>query len=131
MRRWTGATRAWFYLDSTAANGYVPALPSEPVDLIYLCFPNNPTGATATRAQLAAWAEYARQNRALILFDAAYEAFIRDPSRRIDDEIPAGARRGWRLSFAATPNRRLDGLALSLDPWCPRSAWPGTTAASA
>ena len=67
------------YLDSTAANGYVPALPSEPVDLIYLCFPNNPTGATATRAQLAAWVEYARQNRALILFDAAYEAFIRDP----------------------------------------------------
>ena len=74
-----GRYPGFVYLDSTAANGYVPALPSEPVDLIYLCFPNNPTGATATRAQLAAWVEYARQNRALILFDAAYEAFIRDP----------------------------------------------------
>lgn len=67
------------YLDSSAANGYVPEPPREPVDLIYLCFPNNPTGATATRAQLAAWVDYARRHRALILFDAAYEAFIRNP----------------------------------------------------
>ena len=74
-----GRYPGFVYLDSTAANGYVPALPSEAVDLIYLCFPNNPTGATATRAQLAAWVDYARQHRALILFDAAYEAFIRDP----------------------------------------------------
>ena len=74
-----GRYPGFVYLDSTAANGYVPALPSEPVDLIYLCFPNNPTGATATRAQLTEWVEYARQNRALILFDAAYEAFISDP----------------------------------------------------
>ena len=66
------------YLDSTAANGFVPAPPAEPVDLVYLCFPNNPTGATATREQLAAWVAYARANKALILFDAAYEAFIRD-----------------------------------------------------
>lgn len=67
------------YLECNAANGYVPALPDTPVDLIYLCFPNNPTGATATRAQLQAWVDYAQANRALILFDAAYEAFIRDP----------------------------------------------------
>ena len=67
------------YLESTAANGYVPALPSQPVDLIYLCFPNNPTGATATRAQLQAWVDYARAHKALIVFDAAYVAFIRDP----------------------------------------------------
>ncbi len=67
------------YLDCTADNGFVPALPNEPVDLIYLCFPNNPTGATATRAQLKTWVDYARDNNALILFDAAYEAFIRDP----------------------------------------------------
>lgn len=66
------------YLDSTATNGFVPAPPAEPVDLVYLCFPNNPTGATATREQLAAWVAYARANKALILFDAAYEAFIRD-----------------------------------------------------
>jgi LL-diaminopimelate aminotransferase len=67
------------YLDSTPANGYIPALPSQPVDLIYLCFPNNPTGAVATRAQLAAWVDYAKRHRAVILFDSAYETFIRDP----------------------------------------------------
>jgi len=68
------------YLDSTRANNYVPDLPAEKVDLIYLCFPNNPTGSTITRDQLQTWVEYARANRALILFDAAYEAFIRDDS---------------------------------------------------
>ncbi len=68
------------YLDGSADNGFVPPLPAEAVDLIYLCFPNNPTGATATREQLAAWVDYARANKAIILFDAAYEAFIRDPS---------------------------------------------------
>ena len=66
------------YLDSTKENNYVPALPEEPVDLIYLCFPNNPTGSTATKEQLKTWVDYARDNKALILFDAAYEAFIRD-----------------------------------------------------
>jgi LL-diaminopimelate aminotransferase len=67
------------YLECTAANGYVPAVPAAPVDLIYLCFPNNPTGAVANRAQLAAWVEFAKKNKAVILFDAAYEAYIRDP----------------------------------------------------
>jgi LL-diaminopimelate aminotransferase len=74
--RYAGIT----YLPCTTENGYVPTLPEDPVDLIYLCFPNNPTGATATREQLAAWVKYARDNQALILFDAAYEAFIRDPA---------------------------------------------------
>ncbi len=67
------------YLDSTAANGYVPAIPGVATDLIYLCFPNNPTGAVATKAQLAAWVDYAKKNKAIILFDSAYEAYIRDP----------------------------------------------------
>lgn len=66
------------YLDGTAENGFVPELPAEPVDLIYLCFPNNPTGAVATREQLQGWVEYARVHKALIVFDAAYEFFIRD-----------------------------------------------------
>jgi len=66
------------YLDGTTENGFVPDLPAKPVDLIYLCFPNNPTGAVATKEVLARWVEYARENRAVILFDAAYEAFIRD-----------------------------------------------------
>ena len=73
--RYTGIT----YLDSTAANGYVPSPPSTATELIYLCFPNNPTGAVATRAQLAAWVAYAKQHHAIILFDAAYEAYIRTP----------------------------------------------------
>lgn len=68
------------YLDSTAANDFIPALPAEPVDLIYLCFPNNPTGATIGHGQLAQWVTYARENKALILYDAAYEAFIQDKS---------------------------------------------------
>ncbi len=68
------------YLESTAANGFVPGLPDRPADLIYLCFPNNPTGATATSAQLGEWVQYAREHKALILFDAAYECFIRDTS---------------------------------------------------
>ena len=68
------------YLDSTHANNYVPDLPAEPVDLIYLCFPNNPTGSTISKEQLKIWVDYAKENKALILFDAAYEAFIRDDS---------------------------------------------------
>lgn len=68
------------YLDSTAENGFVPKLPEVPVDLIYLCFPNNPTGAVISRAALKEWVDYARRQQALILFDAAYEAFITDDS---------------------------------------------------
>ena len=70
------------YLECRADNGYLPALPNEPVDLIYLCFPNNPTGASINREQLKVWVDYAINNQALILFDAAYEAFIQD------DDIP-------------------------------------------
>ncbi len=68
------------YLESRKENGFVPDLPKEPVDLIYLCFPNNPTGAVITKEELQKWVAFARKNKALILFDAAYEAFIRDKS---------------------------------------------------
>ncbi|MFN9531586.1 MAG: LL-diaminopimelate aminotransferase [Cyanobacteriota bacterium] len=68
------------YLPINADNGFTAQIPSEPVDLIYLCFPNNPTGAVATKEQLQAWVDYARANDSLILFDAAYEAFIQDAS---------------------------------------------------
>jgi LL-diaminopimelate aminotransferase len=67
------------YLPTTAENGFEPPLPTERVDLVYLCSPNNPTGAVMSRESLAAWVSWARANRAVILFDAAYEAFIRDP----------------------------------------------------
>ena len=72
--------RNFTYLESTKQNGFIPNLPSEPVDLIYLCFPNNPTGATISKTQLKTWVDYAKTNKALILFDAAYESFIRDDS---------------------------------------------------
>jgi LL-diaminopimelate aminotransferase len=68
------------FLESTRENNFVPALPDRPVDLIYLCFPNNPTGATITREELGKWVEYAREHKALILYDAAYVAFLRDQS---------------------------------------------------
>ena len=75
-----GRFKGIVYLDSTKENNFVPALPKEPVDLIYLCFPNNPTGSTITKEELKTWVDYARANKALILFDAAYEAFIQDES---------------------------------------------------
>ncbi|MEM1098234.1 MAG: LL-diaminopimelate aminotransferase [Planctomycetota bacterium] len=68
------------YLPLTEANGFVAPIPEDKVDVIYLCFPNNPTGATATKAQLQAWVDYALEHRSLILFDAAYEAYITDTS---------------------------------------------------
>ena len=67
------------YLPCNAENNFVPAIPEQKVDLIYLCYPNNPTGASATRQQLEAWVEYANKHSAIILYDAAYEAFIQDP----------------------------------------------------
>lgn len=66
------------YLPCTAENGFVPELPSVCPDVIYLCFPNNPTGTTLTFEQLKRWVDYALEHDVLILFDAAYEAFIRD-----------------------------------------------------
>ncbi len=68
------------YLPGNEANDFVPELPSVPVDIIYLCYPNNPTGTVATRETLKKWVDYAKANNSLILFDAAYEAFISDPS---------------------------------------------------
>lgn len=68
------------YLEGNQDNGFVPPPPDEHADILYLCFPNNPTGAVATKEQLQAYVDYARREKALILFDAAYEAFIRDDS---------------------------------------------------
>ena len=68
------------YLPVTADNNFTAEIPSQKVDLIYLCFPNNPTGATATKEHLQAWVNYAKANGSIIFFDAAYEAFITDPT---------------------------------------------------
>ncbi len=75
-----GAYEGLVYLPCTAENDFTPAIPEEKVDLVYLCYPNNPTGTTASREQLKAWVAYAKANGALILFDAAYEAFVQDTS---------------------------------------------------
>jgi LL-diaminopimelate aminotransferase len=74
-----GSYEGIHYLACTAENHFVPEPPTEDVDLVYLCFPNNPTGAVASRAQLSRWVDYARAHEALLLFDAAYEAYISDP----------------------------------------------------
>jgi LL-diaminopimelate aminotransferase len=68
------------YLPVSAENNFTAQIPSQKVDLIYLCFPNNPTGATASKEHLQAWVDYARANGSIIFFDAAYEAFITDPA---------------------------------------------------
>ncbi|MBZ4644928.1 MAG: LL-diaminopimelate aminotransferase apoenzyme [Clostridia bacterium] len=66
------------YIPCTAENNFVPALPDQKVDLIYLCFPNNPTGMTITKEELKKWVDYAKANKAIILYDAAYEAYIQE-----------------------------------------------------
>jgi LL-diaminopimelate aminotransferase len=78
----TGRYAGMVYLPVVAENAFQPALPDRHVDLIYLCYPNNPTGAVATREALARWIEYARAHQAVILYDAAYEAYI------VDGDVP-------------------------------------------
>jgi LL-diaminopimelate aminotransferase len=70
------------YLPCTRENDFIPELPKSPVDLIYLCYPNNPTGTALTKEQLSEWVDHAHQNKAVILFDAAYEVYIQE------DNIP-------------------------------------------
>jgi len=123
------------YLPTTAENGFDPPLPQQKVDLIYLCSPNNPTGAVLSRGSLERWVKYAREHEAIILFDAAYEAFIREPGLvRSIYEIP-GAREcaiefrslsktagftGTRCAFTVVPKelkaRNDKGEALALHP---------------
>lgn len=111
------AGRKIVLLECTEENGFIPQIPQEHVDIIYLCSPNNPTGTVLSREQLCAWVEYARREGATILFDAAYEAFITDDSPRSIFEI-AGAKEvaiefrsfsktagftGMRCGYAAIP----------------------------
>ncbi len=73
-----GTYQGLTYLAINEGNNFLPELPEKKVDILYLCFPNNPTGATINKAELKKWVDYALQNKSLILFDAAYEAFIQD-----------------------------------------------------
>lgn len=76
--KWSNVT----YMPCTAENNFIPAIPDKRIDIVYLCYPNNPTGTTLTKEQLKKWVDYALANDTLILFDAAYEAFIQE------DDVP-------------------------------------------
>jgi LL-diaminopimelate aminotransferase len=128
------------YMPCTPENNFVPSPPKQKVDLIYLCYPNNPTGAVATKEQLKKWVDYARQNRAIILFDAAYEAYISDPNIPHSIYEIEGAKEtaiefrsfsktagftGVRCAFAVIPKQLTaytnDGRGVALRPlWCRR-----------
>jgi len=130
------------YLPCTAENGFEPALPDRPVDLIYLCYPNNPTGAVITKAALKRWVDYARETGAIILYDAAYEAYIRDPeiphsiyevegAREVAIEFRSFSKTagftGTRCAFTVVPKevtaRDAEGNAVSLNPlWMRRQS---------
>src|SRR5262249_12940737 len=129
-----GRYSGFVYLPCTAENGFQPALPSRHVDLIYLCYPNNPTGAVMTHETLARWIEYARRERAVILYDAAYEAYVREAGVPRSIYEVAGAREvavefrsfsktagftGTRCAFTVVPKelqgRSATGEAVSLN----------------
>jgi len=138
----TGAYEGLVYLSCGPQNNFVPDLPKERVDLIYLCYPNNPTGAVATREQLTAWVEYARTNKSIILYDAAYEAYITEADIPHSIYEIAGAREcaiefrsfskqggftGLRCAFTVMPKSLMaftsEGKAASLHPlWQRRSS---------
>ncbi|MGB7160824.1 MAG: LL-diaminopimelate aminotransferase [Tepidisphaeraceae bacterium] len=87
----TGEYKGLVYLRATAENDFTPDIPKQKVDIIYLCYPNNPTGTVATRATLTKWVEYAKQHNAVIFFDAAYEAYITEANiPHSIYEIPGG-----------------------------------------
>lgn len=75
----TGLWSDVIYMPCKEENGFAPELPEETPDIIYLCFPNNPTGATITKDQLQKWVDYANEKHAVIIYDAAYEAYISEP----------------------------------------------------
>jgi LL-diaminopimelate aminotransferase len=130
------------YLPCTAENDFVPELPTTPVDIIYLCYPNNPTGAVATKAQLKKWVDYAIENKSIILFDAAYEAFISDPdiphsiyeidgAKQVAVEFRSFSKTagftGVRCGFTVVPKElkayKSDGTAVDVNPiWSRRQA---------
>jgi LL-diaminopimelate aminotransferase len=131
----SGRYEGIIYLPCRATNDFVPEPPNEHADIVYLCFPNNPTGAVATRTQLKRWVGYAQEHRAILLYDAAYEGYISDPEiPRSIFEIPGalacavefrsfsktGGFTGVRCGFTVMTKRLLamtkDGRKLPLHP---------------
>ena len=125
------------YLPATEANGFAPPPPEEPVDLVYLCSPNNPTGSVASRANLMAWVSWARQNDSILIFDAAYDAFIQDDdlphsiyeidgARECAIEMRSYSKRagftGVRCAYTVVP-RQLEGTTSEGDRVCLAELW--------
>jgi LL-diaminopimelate aminotransferase len=129
----SGRFSGLIHLPCTAENAFIPSLPKQRPDLIYLCYPNNPTGTVLTRAQLSAWVDYAREHECVIFFDAAYEAYISTPDIPHSIYEIAGAQEvavefrsyskgagftGLRCGFAVVPRglngRSADGGRISL-----------------
>ncbi len=124
----TGTWSDVIYMPCTADNGFAPELPKKTPDLIYLCFPNNPTGATITKAQLQEWVDYANKVGAVIIYDAAYEAYISQPdvphsiyecegAKTCAIELRSFSKNagftGVRLGFTVVPKElKVDGVAL-------------------
>ena len=118
----TGATSGSSISPPPPRTTSIPRSPARHVDLIYLCYPNNPTGAVLGKDALKRWVDYARREGAVILYDAAYESYIRDPA------IPARstrsrARRKSPSSSARSQDGGLHRRPLCHTPWCPRPAW--------
>ena len=126
----TGRFDKIVYMPCTADNGFLPEFPKEHVDLIYLCFPNNPTGATITKDQLQKWVDYANEKHAVIIYDAAYEAYISEPdvphtiyecdgAKTCAIELRSFSKNagftGTRLGFTVIPKelKSADGVALN------------------
>ena len=108
------------YLEGTEANGFVPGPPAQGVDLAYLCSPNNPTGAVASRAQLETWVAWARRQDAVLIFDAAYDAYIQDPALpRSIYEIP-GAKE-CAIEMRSTASAPVSRACAAPTPSCRRS----------
>jgi len=130
--KWSNVT----YMPCTAENSFVPELPKERADVIYLCYPNNPTGAVATKEQLQKWVDFALANGSLIIFDAAYEAYITEKdiphsiyecegAKKCAIEIRSFSKNagftGTRLGFTVVPKALvLDGVSLN-SLWARRS----------
>ena len=109
----SGRYAGMVYLPCTADNGFEPALPDRRADLIYLCYPNNPTGAVATREALARWVQYARAHDAVIFYDAAYEAYI------VDDDVPHSI-----YEIEGAREVAIESRSFSRTPGSPACAWP-------
>ncbi len=131
------AGRKVVYMECTKENGFVPALPKEKVDILYLCFPNNPTGAVITKGQLQEFVDYARSNDSVIIYDAAYEAYITEPdiphsiyecegAKEVAIELHSFSKNagftGLRLGYAVVPKALVrEGVSLN-ELWARRHA---------